>query len=38
LGDGDVSEDQGPLLGAIDGSFSRNWAVMLDFQLRFIFD
>ena len=38
LGDGDVSEDQGPLLGAIEGSFSRNWAVMLDFQLRFIFD
>ena len=34
LGDGDLSEDGGPLLGSIDGSFSRNWAVALDFQLR----
>lgn len=33
LGDGDVSEDGGPLLGRIDGSFSTNWAVALDFQL-----
>lgn len=38
LGDGDVSEDLGPLLGAIEGSFSRNWALMLDFQLRFALD
>ncbi len=34
LGDGDLSEDGGPLLGSIDGSFSKNWAVMLDIQLR----
>jgi long-chain fatty acid transport protein len=33
LGDGDVSEDGGPLLGSIDGSFSTNWAVALDLQL-----
>ena len=33
LGDGEVTEDLGPL-GAIEGSFSTNWAVMLDFQLR----
>jgi long-chain fatty acid transport protein len=34
LGDGDLSEDGGPLLGSIEGSFSSNWAVALDFQLR----
>jgi len=28
-----VSEDGGPLLGSIDGSFSTNWALALDFQL-----
>jgi long-chain fatty acid transport protein len=33
LGDGDVSEDGGPLLGSIDGSFSTNWALALDLQL-----
>jgi long-chain fatty acid transport protein len=33
LGDAAVSEDGGPLLGSIDGSFSSNWAVALDFQL-----
>jgi hypothetical protein len=33
LGDGHVSEDGGPLLGSMDGSFSTNWAVALDFQL-----
>jgi long-chain fatty acid transport protein len=37
LGDGDLSEDGGPLLGSIEGSFSKNWAVMLDIQLRKIF-
>jgi len=37
LGDGDVSEDGGPLFGSIDGSFSHNWAVMLDFQLKMNF-
>jgi long-chain fatty acid transport protein len=37
LGDGDLAEDGGPLLGSIEGSFSKNWAVMLDFQLRKIF-
>ena len=34
LGDGDLSEDGGPLTGSIEGSFGKNWAVMLDFQLR----
>ena len=34
LGDGALSEDGGPLLGSIEGSFSSNWAVALDFQLR----
>ena len=33
LGDGDLSEDGGPLTGSIEGSFSKNWMVMLDFQL-----
>jgi hypothetical protein len=37
LGDGDLAEDGGPLLGRIEGSFSKNWAVMLDIQLRKIF-
>jgi long-chain fatty acid transport protein len=37
LGDGDLAEDGGPLLGSIEGSFSKNWAVMLDIQLRKIF-
>jgi long-chain fatty acid transport protein len=37
LGDGDLSEDGGPLAGSIDGSFSKNWAVMLDIQLRTLF-
>jgi long-chain fatty acid transport protein len=34
LGDGNLSEDGGPLLGSVEGSFSSNWAVALDFQLR----
>jgi len=33
IGD-DASEDGGPLLGSVEGSFSSNWAVALDFQLR----
>jgi long-chain fatty acid transport protein len=37
LGDGDLSEDGGPLLGSVEGSFSSNWAVALDFQLRWRF-
>jgi hypothetical protein len=37
LGDGDLSNDGGPVLGSIEGSFSRNWAVMLDIQLRKVF-
>jgi long-chain fatty acid transport protein len=37
LGDGDLAEDGGPVLGSIEGSFSKNWAVMLDFQLKKIF-
>jgi len=37
LGDGELSEDGGPLLGSIEGSFSKNWALMLDFQLKKIF-
>jgi long-chain fatty acid transport protein len=37
LGDGDLAEDGGPLLGSIEGSFSKNWALMLDIQLRKIF-
>ena len=36
LGDGDLSEDGGPL-GSVEGSFSSNWAVALDFQLRMQF-
>lgn len=34
LGDGDVDQQGGPLTGDFSGSFSRNWAVMLDFQFR----
>jgi len=34
LGDGDVSHTGGPLTGSVDGSFDRNFAVMLDFQFR----
>lgn len=34
LGDGDLAEDSGPLTGSIEGSFSKNWALMLDFQFR----
>jgi long-chain fatty acid transport protein len=34
LGDGNLSEDGGPLLGSIDGSFSKNRAIALDIQLR----
>ena len=37
LGDGDVSEDGGPVFGSVEGSFSRNWAVMLDFQVKMNF-
>jgi len=37
LGDGDVSQQGGPLTGDFEGSFSRNWAVMLDLQFRKIF-
>lgn len=37
LGDGDLAEDGGPLLGSIDGSFSTNWAVALDFQITMRF-
>jgi long-chain fatty acid transport protein len=37
LGDGDVSQEGGPLTGAFEGSFSKNWAVMLDLQFRKIF-
>ena len=34
MGDGDVSEDGGALTGSFEGSFSKNWAVMLDLQFR----
>jgi long-chain fatty acid transport protein len=34
LGDGDVSQDGGPLTGSFEGSFSKNRAVMLDLQFR----
>lgn len=37
LGDGDLSEDGGPLLGSIEGSFGTNWAVALDFQISMRF-
>ena len=32
LGDGDVSHTGGPLTGSLEGSFSQNYAVVLDFQ------
>ena len=34
LGDGDVSQDGGPLTGDFSGSFGKNWALMLDLQIR----
>jgi len=34
MGDGDVSQEGGPLTGSFEGSFSENWAVMLDLQFR----
>lgn len=37
LGDGDLSEDGGLIGGAIEGAFSKNWAIMLDIQLTKIF-
>ena len=37
LGDGDVSQQGGPLTGDFEGSFSKNWAVMLDLQFRKLF-
>lgn len=37
LGDGEISQDGGPLTGDFEGSFGRNWAVMLDLQIRKIF-
>ena len=33
LGEAELAEDGGPLTGSIEGKFSKNWAVMLDFQL-----
>ena len=35
LGDGDVSEEGGPLTGDFSGSFDRNWVLMLDVQVQF---
>ena len=37
LGNGDVSQEGGPLTGDFEGSFGKNWAVMLDLQFRKIF-
>jgi len=37
FGDGDLSEDGGPLLGSVDGAFCSNWAVALDFQIVMLF-
>lgn len=34
LGDGEVNADGGLLTGDFSGSFSENWVVMLDFQIR----
>jgi long-chain fatty acid transport protein len=34
MGDGDVVQEGGPLTGSFSGSFSKNWAVMLDLQFR----
>ena len=33
LGDGDLAVEGGPLTGSIAGSFDKNWALMLDFQV-----
>ncbi len=37
LGDGDLSEDGGPLTGDFSGSFDKNWMLMLDFQVSMRF-
>ena len=37
LGDGKTSQEGGPLTGDLKGSFSDNWAVMLDIQIRNLF-
>lgn len=37
LGDGDVDQKGGPLTGDFEGSFSRNWAFMLDIQVKMAF-
>lgn len=37
LGNGDVSQNGGPLTGDFEGSFGKNWAVMLDLQIRKVF-
>jgi long-chain fatty acid transport protein len=37
LGDGYVDQKGGPLTGDFKGSFSKNWALMLDFQFRKLF-
>jgi long-chain fatty acid transport protein len=34
MGGGDVRQEGGPLTGSFEGSFSENWAVMLDLQFR----
>ncbi|MGD9019777.1 MAG: outer membrane protein transport protein [Desulfuromonadales bacterium] len=34
LGDAEVSQEGGPLTGDFEGSFSSNWAVMLDIQVK----
>jgi long-chain fatty acid transport protein len=33
LGEAELAEEGGALTGSIEGEFSKNWAVMLDFQL-----
>jgi long-chain fatty acid transport protein len=37
LGDADIDQKGGPLTGDFKGSFSDNWAVMIDFQFRNLF-
>lgn len=37
LGDGDLVEEGGALTGSIEGSFDKNWMLMLDFQLSIRF-
>ncbi len=37
LGDGELSEDGGLIAGSIEGSFDKNWAIMLDIQLGRVF-